>query len=109
MEHKNRRLSIKLTQADWDAIHHKAAKANKNLTDYVTTVCLNKQIIIIDELKDFIKEQKAIGRNLNQLALLANRGRIETVSLTETAAQLKEINRGIQQMLERKRWRDGND
>ena len=42
---KKRRLSIKLTQEDWDAIHRKAELSNKNLTDYVTTCCLGKEIV----------------------------------------------------------------
>ena len=41
-------------------------------SDYVTSCCLGKKIIIIDGLKEVLRQQKAIGNNLNQLTVLAN-------------------------------------
>lgn len=103
-EIKKRRLSIKLTQADWDGIHRKAEQAHKNLTDYVTSVCLGKSIVVIDGLESVLKEQKAIGRNLNQLATLANMGRVSMADLQNTTAALTAINQSLQEILERRRW-----
>lgn len=108
MSIKKRRLSIKLTEEDFEKIHVKAEQANKNITDYVTTTCLGKQIIRIDGLDQIVKQQKAIGRNLNQLTLLANMGKINAVYLDETLAELSSINRTLQSILERRRWSNGN-
>lgn len=101
---KKRRLSIKLTQADWDGIHRKAEQAHKNLTDYVTSVCLGKSIVVIDGLESVLKEQKAIGRNLNQLVTLANMGRVSVADLQNTTAAFTAINSTLQEILERRRW-----
>ena len=49
----------------------------------VTKSALNKPITIIDGLGDVLKEQKAIGRNLNQLTTLCNMGKIECPDLSE--------------------------
>ncbi|MDY4784389.1 plasmid mobilization protein [Pygmaiobacter massiliensis] len=101
---KKRRLSIKLTQEDWDAIHRKAELSNKNLTDYVTTCCLGKEIVVINDLAEVLREQRGISGNLNQLAMLAHRGRITAVGLTEIQSVLMEISDRLKQILEKRRW-----
>lgn len=77
---KNKKLSIRISDADWQQIHDKAEQANMTLTEYVTACCLGKQIVIIDGLDEVIRQQKAIGRNLNQLTTLANMGKVKAVS-----------------------------
>lgn len=50
---------------------------------YVTACCLGKEIVVIDGLEEVIRQQKGIGRNLNQLTILANMGKVQTVYLKE--------------------------
>ena len=73
---KNKKLSIRISDADWQRFHEKAEQADMTLTEYITDCCLGKQIVVIDGLDEVIRQQKAIGRNLNQLTTLANMGRI---------------------------------
>ena len=47
-------------------------------SDYVTSCCLGKKIIILDGLKEVLRQQKAIGNNLNQLA---NMGKVQFANL----------------------------
>lgn len=54
-----------------------------NFTEFVTRSALDKPIIIIDGLDKVLKEQKAIGRNLNQLTMLCNMGKIVCPDLSE--------------------------
>lgn len=105
---KDKRLSIRISAEDLAVIKSKAKKSNMNLTPYVTQVALGKQIVVITDLEQVARELKAIGRNLNQTIMLANKGRIQTVYLNETLNQFTEINQSLQQILERKRWSDGN-
>lgn len=77
------------------------------MTDYITACCLEKQIVNIDGLDEVIRQQKAIGRNLNQLTTLANMGRVKTVYLQELAEQYRQIASLISEILKRKRWDDG--
>ena len=104
MDTKKRRLSIKLTQENWDAIHRKAERSGKNLTDYVTTTCLGKEIVVINDLSAVLKELKAVGRNLNQLAVLAHSGRINTSNLGGVQDELAQMNAQLKEILERRRW-----
>ena len=105
---KDRKLSIRISEADLIKIHAKAAKSKLNFTQYVTKACLGRQIFVVDGLDEVLREQKAIGRNLNQLTTLANMGRVSCVNLTELTEQVATVNRMLYTLLERKRWSDGN-
>ncbi|MEG0594331.1 MAG: plasmid mobilization relaxosome protein MobC [Christensenella sp.] len=105
---KSKKMSIRISEENIDRIHHKAKQANKSFTDYVTDCCLGKQIIVIDGLDEVLKQQKALGRNLNQLTTLANMGRVSVVYLEEAIGEFTAINSSLQEILERRRWSDGN-
>jgi uncharacterized protein (DUF1778 family) len=101
---KNKKLSIRITENDLQKIHHKANKAHMSLTDYVTKACLGKQIFVIDGLEEVIRQQKAIGRNLNQLTTLCNMGKVNVINLCELTNQYAQINKLLTSLLDRKRW-----
>ena len=101
---KTARLNLRISSGDLEKIRHKAKQANKTLTDYVTTVCLGKEITVIPDLAEVLKQQQALGRNLNQLVTLANMGRVTVFYLDETIEGLIAVNQSLQEILQRKRW-----
>jgi hypothetical protein len=101
---KDKKMSIRISSDDLDTIHKKSAQAKMPLTKYVTKCCLGKQIFVIDGLNEIIKEQKAIGRNLNQLTTLANMGKVEIVNLNNFVDEYAKLNEKLSDLLERKRW-----
>lgn len=105
---KNKKMSIRINDTELERIHRKAEQAKLSLTDYVTSCCLGKQIIVVDGLNEVIQQQKAIGRNLNQLTMLCNMGRVEIGNLAEMIQQYADTNRYFAELLDRKRWSDGN-
>ncbi len=104
MIRKNKKLSIRVSEDELQGIKGKAKQAGMNLTDYIVKCCLKKQITVIPDLGDVLKEQKAIGRNLNQLTTLANMGRIRTVNLAELTVRHAAVNQALSDVLERRRW-----
>ena len=50
---------------------------------------LGRTIYQVEELKPTLFELKAVGRNINQLTMLAHQGRISTVNLTEATNALE--------------------
>ena len=76
-------IAMRFRESDYAAIKKKAEKVNMNFTKFVTTVAMNKLITVINGLSDVIKEQKAIGRNINQLTTLCNMGKIVCPDLQE--------------------------
>ena len=102
---KNKKLSIRISDADWQRFHEKAEQANMTLTEYITDCCLGKQIVVIDGLDEVIRQQKAIGRNLNQLTTLANMGKVNTVYLKELADVYGQVGDLISDILKTRRWK----
>ena len=96
-------------------VHYKAEQAKLTLTEYVTQCVLGKQIFVIDGLDEVLRQQKAIGRNLNQLTVLSSRnlnqltvlsnmGKVSCVNLQELTEEYAEFNRTLTDLLDRKRW-----
>lgn len=71
---KDTTFSIRISQEDLDTIRRKAKQARMSQSDYATRCCLGKQVVVVEDLKDVLKQQRAIGNNLNQLMVLANMG-----------------------------------
>ena len=75
---KNKQFSIRISEQDLETIRRKAAQARVTQSNYVTACCLGKRIVILDGLKEVLRQQKAIGNNLNQLA---NMGKVQFANL----------------------------
>lgn len=73
------------------AIQKRAKKAKMTMTDYIVQCALGKEIVRVDGLDEILSELKAQGRNLNQLATLANMGRIDVVQSEELITAYTDI------------------
>ena len=69
---KDIKFSTRMASADREAIKDLAKRSGMSMSDYVTACCLGKQVVVVDGLKEVLKELKSIGRNLNQLVTLAH-------------------------------------
>ena len=81
-----------------------AKQAHMSMSNYVTACCLGQQIIIIEGLKEVLKELKAIGNNINQLVTLAHMGKVTVINLSEVRQLLADIRTAVREIAERKRW-----
>ena len=97
---KDKQFSIRISEQDLETIRRKAAQAHMSQSDYVTACCLRKQIVILDGLKEVLRLQKAIGNNLNQLAVLANMGKVQFANLDSAAHEFAKINTALREMQE---------
>lgn len=94
-------VAMRFRENDYEAIKKKADKANLNFTEFVTRSALDKPIVVIDGLGDVLKEQKAIGRNLNQLTTLCNMEKINCLDLTEMVNQYSAVYDRLNDIAER--------
>ena len=97
---KDIKFSTRMASADREKIRALAEKAGLSMSDYVTACCLGKRIVIMDGLKEVLRHQKAIGNNLNQLAVLANMGKVQFANLDAAAQAFAKINVTLRQMQE---------
>lgn len=84
-------IAMRFRESDYTAIKKKVEKVNMNFTEFVTAAAMNKPITVINGLSDVLKEQKAIGRNINQLTTLCNMGKIVCPDLQELKQQYAEV------------------
>ena len=80
MRKRNKTIAIRCTEDERQRIYNKARQYNLTLSDFVLRSALNKKIIAAEGLNEIVKQQKAIGRNLNQIATLANMDRLTAVN-----------------------------
>ena len=97
---KNKQFSIRISSQDLETIRQKAAQAHMSQSDYVTACCLGKWIVILNGLKEVLRQQKAIGNNLNQLAVLANMGKVQFANLDTAAQEFAKINTALRTLQE---------
>ena len=97
---KDKQFSIRISERDLETIRRKTVQAHMSQSDYVTSCCLGKKIVILDGLKEDLRQQKAIGNNLNQLAVLANMGKIQFANLDSAAQAFAKINTTLREMQE---------
>ena len=97
---KDKQFSIRISEQDLETIRRKAAQAHMSQSDYVTACCLRKQIVILDGLKEVLRQQKAIGNNLNQLAVLANMGKVQLANLDAAVQEFAKINVTLREIQE---------
>ena len=104
---KTRKFAFRIKESDYQMLKSKAKRGKVTMTSLIISSITGKEIIVIDDLKNFISELKAIGRNLNQLTTLANIGRINTVYLTETKQELNKLYEILASVIEDKNNGDG--
>ena len=104
MKKKDIKFSTRMASEDRVAIKELAKQSHMSMSNYVTACCLGQQIVIIEGLKEVLKELKAIGNNLNQLVMLAHMGKVTVTNLNEVRQLLAEIRTDVREIAERKRW-----
>ena len=97
---KNKQFSIRISEQDLETVRRKAAQAHMTQSAYVTACCLGKRIVIMDGLKEVLRQQKAIGNNLNQLTVLANMGKVQFANLDFAVQEFSKINTSLREMQE---------
>ncbi len=59
---------------------------------------------MVEGLDEVIRQQKALGRNLNQLTTLCNMGKVRFSNLDKLTDEYVEINKTLSKLLQRRRW-----
>ena len=92
---KSRLLNFRVTQQDYDRIHHRAEKAGLTLSGYLLTMALDGKITITPGLVETACELRKIGNNVNQLTRLCHEGSITCPDLQAVKEALEGIWRSL--------------
>lgn len=89
MRKRNETITIRCTDEEYQRIHSKAEQYKLSLSDFIIRSALDKKIVVANGLDEVVRQQKSIGRNLNQIAMLSHEGRLHSVRLDELLEQHK--------------------
>lgn len=86
---RDKKMSFWVSEAEQKKIKKLVAKTGLSQREYLLSAALGRTIYQVEELKPMLFELKAIGRNINQLTMLAHQGHVTTVNLTEATSALQ--------------------
>ena len=86
---RDKKMSFWVSEAEQKKIKKLVAKTGLSQREYLLSAALGRTIYQVEELKPMLFELKAIGRNINQLTMLAHQGHVTTINLTEATSALQ--------------------
>ena len=99
MRKRNKTIAIRCTDDEYRRVHRRAGEHGMKLSDYVLRCALGKKIIVAEGLAEVVRQQKAIGNNLNQLTRLANQGEINVIDLRKFIDEYSSVTTMIAEVL----------
>ena len=96
---RNKTIAIRCTEDEYNRMHRRAEEHGMKLSDFVLRTALGKKIIIAEGLQDVVRQQRAIGNNLNQLTRLANQGEVNIIDLRKLVDEYKAVTEMIAEVL----------
>ena len=97
---KSERFNIRMTTQEKASIISRAKRAGRTTSEFMIDTALNRKIIVIDSLPEMVRELKALGRNLNQLTILCNMGKVQAVKLDKFKETLADIHSQLRKLTE---------
>ena len=97
---KDIKFSTRMASKDREDIKELAKRSGMSMSDYVTACCLGKQVVVVDEQKELLRQLKGIGSNINRLTVLANMGKVQVIGLDKAAQELSEVSAALRSVME---------
>jgi len=89
---RDKQLNIRLNEEEVKVMQKNIKKSKLSQSEYIRKSILQKNIIVIDEIKGLMVELKRVGNNLNQITRMMNSGEIkDSKELTEVKNNLENI------------------
>ena len=83
MRKRNKTLTIRLTEKEYDAITKKAHRSGMSITNFLVATTEQTQIYVAEDTKPLVTELKRIGNNLNQITARINAGIFRSYNFQE--------------------------
>ena len=88
---KENRITVRFTDEQIKTINEKAEAAQMTPSAYIRAAAMRHKVVVVDGLREMVHEVRGIGRNLNQLTILANEGRFTSPDLSGMVEKLDKI------------------
>ena len=80
---RNKTLTIRLTEQEYDTILRKTLRSGMSMTDFLIASTEQTQIHVAEDMKPLVTELKRIGNNLNQITAKINAGIFHSYNFQE--------------------------
>ena len=80
---RNKTLTIRLTEQEYDTILRKTLRSGMSMTDFLIASTEQTQIHVAEDTKPLVTELKRIGNNLNQITAKINAGIFHSYNFQE--------------------------
>ena len=101
MRKKSHSIAFRVTYEQYKMIKEKAKNSNLSMTDFIVKCCFDKEIIIVNDVRELMKELLSVGNNLSQLTTRAKLMNMEVVDLKPTYMKLVEIYTVLTELMNR--------
>ncbi len=91
MRKRNKTLTIRLTEKEYDAITKKAHRSGMSITNFLVATTEQTQIYVAEDTKPLVTELKRIGNNLNQITAKINAGIFRSYNFQEVIDMQRKI------------------
>lgn len=99
-QNKDVRLTIRLTPEQHESICSRAEVAQMTPSAFVRAAAMRHKVTVVPGVKEMTHELKAIGRNLNQLAILSHEGKVQFARLDEAYEKLSLVYLALRDLAE---------
>ena len=83
MRKRNKTLTIRLTEQEYETILKKALRSGMSITNFLVAATEQTQIYVAEDTKPLVAELKRIGNNLNQITARINAGIFHSYNFQE--------------------------
>lgn len=98
---RNKQIIVRTTEEEFGRIKRKIERSRLSQNDFMIRSALDKDIIVIEGIKDLLVETRRIGNNINQLTKLAHQGEINHLEdLEEMKKELDKIWQSLSQLIQ---------
>ena len=83
MRKRNKTLTIRLTEKEYETIMKKVIRSGMSITNFLVATTEQTQIYVAEDTKPLVTELKRIGNNLNQITAKINAGVFRSYNFQE--------------------------
>lgn len=91
MRTRERKITVRMTEDEYQKYQTRLEKSKLKNQEYGLRCLLNHPINVVENMPELIRQLKAIGNNLNQIARAANAGQAMPPVVTELEQEVSQL------------------
>ena len=97
-----KQIVIRASEKEFEKIKNKVARSNLTQNEFLLKAALNKEIVVVNGIRELTIELKRIGNNLNQLTKAVHEGKANcSRELSEVHKEMKEVWQSLRRLTQK--------